>query len=649
LHARLLLSFITDETSSQDSLSNALSTNSTFYDGSELSQRSLTLPRRHNHKRNLSSESTFLISSRDCSPIRRRSPAICYSGSLPRSTHSIPGRSPKRTPLSKQVVESENCHRTKSGEIYNKSTLCTTNDSQTQRFQPSRSNYSGPSSFESGKTSSLVTSGPSSIDSGNKSLSLSRNSGHSSLDGSSHSSASTVAQSQSNHLLNSPKNSPKHRLIKSAKSSQKVTTSTSANGIKSTSFDEPGGESGGMPHSNSNGSITLQVTNNAHGCSNLPNTKIFVQNSPIHTSITFENGKLMENSNVFVINNESTVNAKGEIIASRKSIMNSSPATSPLKTQSQQQQAKRPQAERPQRSCSSGDASSTAPLVRENCFSENDDETGDSLSMISETSPDSSLIPYADDDVIDYVDSRRQHSTVQSPETHRFMRNNIECDKIEMNNSRKLSLQIGSATSATTVPLDHSSSCRGGGGGGANTMIYNNMLKNHYNQQTNLSPVYQHNKMNLFAAYENGQSPQLHASVGNLKDNKQINSDCDLKNSLLNSNPTVNSDSLLNIFHKNIIAVGSEPNLIAMKQSKINNCVKDEKTPTLDSNGLYNFPSLTDLSFNFTSLHAQKILKGGLSVNNSIDTLVELDINKANKSNSNISPSSTICTDFGMV
>lgn len=262
--------------------------------------------------------------------------------------------------------------------------------------------------------------------------------------------------------------------------------------------------------------------------------------------------------------------------------------------------------------------------------------------MISETSPDSSIIPYADDDVIDYVDSRRQHSTVQSPETHRFMRNNIECDKIEMNNSRKLSLQIGSATSATAV--DKSS---------GNTMIYNNMLKNHYNQQTNaiISPVY--NKMNLFAAYENGQSQQspqqLHASVGNLKDNKQINSDCDLKNSLLNSNPTVNSDSLLNIFHKNIIAVGSEPNLIAMKQSKINNCVKDEKTPTLDSNGLYNFPSLTDLSFNFTSLHAQKILKGGLSVNNSIDTLVELDINKANKSNSNISPSSTICTDFGMV
>ncbi|KAL7051767.1 hypothetical protein ACKWTF_004609 [Chironomus riparius] len=650
-----------------DSLSNALSTNSTYYDGSEISQRSLTIPRRHNHKRNLSSESTFLISSRDCSPIRRRSPAICYSGSLPRSTHSIPGRSPKRTPLNKQVVD-ENC-RTKSGEIYHNK--CTGNDpqlSQTQRYQPSRvNNYSGPSSLESGKTSSLVASGPSSIDSGNKSLSLSRNSGHSSLDGSSHGSASTVAQSQSNHILsNSPRSSPKHRLLKTnqgsltpptiiqaSQSKQKVTTSTSANGIKSTSFDESSDKT--MPNSNSNGSITLQVTNNAHGCSGLPNTKIFVQNSPIHTSITFENGKFMENSNVFVINNETTTNSKGEIIASRKSLMNGSPLTSPLKQQQQQQQYNkmRPQAEKAQqqqqqqRNCNSSGSSAT--IGKENCFSENDEaasETGDSLSMISETSPDSSLIPYADDDIADDGDTRRQNN-VQSPENHKFPRNNMNYVNNDEMNNRKLSLQIGSSMT------DKNST-----GNSGNRMIYNNILKNHYNQQTNaiISPVYQHNKMNLFSSHD--QQPQqqqqeqsLYASAGNLKDNKQINSDCDLKNSLLNSNPTINSDSLLNIFHKNIMAVGSEPNLIAMKQNnKINNCVKEEKTPTYDENGLYNFPSLTDLSFNFTSLHAQKILKGGLSVNNSIDTLVELDINKSNnKSNSNLSPSSTICTDFGMV
>jgi hypothetical protein len=525
---------------------------------------------------------------------------------------------------------------------------------QTQRYQPSRSNYSGPSSLESGKTSSLVTSGPSSIDSGNKSLSLSRNSGHSSID--SHGSASTVAQSHSTNLLSSPRSSPKHRLIKSSGvTTSKVTTSTSASGIKSTSFDEPGNgaatatESGLMPSSNSSGSITLQVTNNTHGCPGLPNTKIFVQNSPIHTSITFENGKFMENSNVFVINNETTSNAKGEIIASRKSLMsNSSPATSPLKQQNQQQQQqqqsifKRPQAELKQQR-SSG---SSSTLGKENCFSENDEaasETGDSLSMISETSPDSSLIPYVDDDVTDDGDSRRSNN-VQSPENcHKSF---LPKNNNESMNNRKFSLPLGS----TSTPQSSTTS---------NPMVYNNMLKNHYNQQTNaiISPVYQHNKMNLFS-YEQQPNAFNAGSVGNLKtDMKPINSDCDLKNALLNSNPTINSDSLFNIFQKNIIAVGSEPNLIAMKQ-KINNCAKDvasdEKTPTLDkhdANGLYNFPSLTDLSFNFTSLHAQKILKGGLSVNNSIDTLVELDINKSNthKSNTNLSPSTTICTDFGMV
>lgn len=271
----------------------------------------------------------------------------------------------------------------------------------------------------------------------------------------------------------------------------------------------------------------------------------------------------------------------------------------------------------------------------ENCFSENDEaasETGDSLSMISETSPDSSLIPFADDDVVE-PDSRRQNN-VQSPESHKYTKYLVD----ESMNNRKLSLQIGVSPEKSGSP-----------------MVYNKMLKNHYNQQTNAvgSPAIPNNtnKMNLFS-YENRSQA---GSIGNLKVERS---------NFLNSNPTINSDSLLNIFHKNIIAVGSEPNLITMKQNdgskqKINNCTRespaDEKTPTSegkhDSNGLYNFPSLTDLSFNFTSLHAQKILKGGVSVNNSIDTLVELDINKPNinKSSSNLSPSSTVCTDLGMV
>jgi hypothetical protein len=462
---------------------------------------------------------------------------------------------------------------------------------------------------------------------------LSRNSGHSSLD-SAHGSASTVAQSHG-----SPKSAVKHKLIKSNGTSTttptKVTTSTSSNGIKSTSFDDASSAMAALPNSNSNGSITLQVTNNSVG-SGLPNTKIFVQNSPVRTSITFENGKFMENSNVFVINNETTTNAKGEVIASRKSMMNS--PSSPLK----QQNAQMMRRSEKQRVFGNG---------KENFFSENDEaasETGDSLSMISETSPDSSLIPFVDDDVVE-PDSRRQNN-VQSPESHKYTKNFN--DDLAMNN-RKLSLQLGSPEKS------------------GNGLMYNNMLKNHYNQQTNAitSPSIQNNnnnKMNLFS-YENSLQA---GSVGNLKVEK---SNCSTGN-FLNSNPTINSDSLLNIFHKNIITVGSEPNLITMNKQndngkqKINNCIKesppqqqqqqhsmDEKTPTSEikpePNGLYSFPSLTDLSFNFTSLHAQKILKGGMSVNNSIDTLVELDINKPNnhKSNSNLSPSATICTDFGMV
>jgi hypothetical protein len=587
----------------------------------------------------MSSESTFLLSSRDCSPIRRRSPAICYGGSLPRSTHSIPGRSPKRTPLSKHIIDEKNRAMAKSSEIYEKSSLCGPSHEHTptsSRFQ-SRSIYSGPSSLESGKTSSLVTtSGPSSIDSGNKSLSLSRNSGHSSLD-SSHGSALTVAQSQG-----SPKSVA--RLVKSNAKQVTTSTSTSSSGIKSTSFEDPSSAMT-LPSSTSSGSITLQVTNNSCGSSGLPKTKIFVQNSPIHTSITFENGKLIENSNVFVINNESTLNSRGEVIANRKTIINN--PSSPLKQQNQQQKRIDKQQQQ-QRSFVNG---------KENVFSENDEvasETGDSLSMISEMSPDSSLIPFADDDIIEF-DSRRQNN-VQSPENHQKSNNNNSSSS-PMNNNRKLSLQLGGGSSDKN----------------GSAVVYNNMLKNHYNQQTNaiISPMIQNNtnKMNLFT-YENALQA---GSVGNLKSDLKSNSN------FLNSNPNINSDSLFNIFHKNnIIAVGSEPNLIAMNKQndgtkqKINNCIKDssstavvveEKTPTTmpplptltstDTKELYNFPSLTDLSFNFTSLHAQKILKGGgMSVNNSIDTLCELDINNKpnnHKSNSNLSPSATICTDFGLV
>lgn len=72
--------------------------------------------------------------------------------------------------------------------------------------------------------------------------------------------------------------------------------------------------------------------------------------------------------------------------------------------------------------------------------------------------------------------------------------------------------------------------------------------------------------------------------------------------------------------------LGSEPNI----------CYK-EISPTKE------FPSLNDLTFNFTSLAAQKILKGvGL---NSVDTLVELNMSgNADKQNN----CDVVHTDFGM-
>ncbi len=499
--------------------------------------------------------------------------------------------------------------------------------------------YSGPSSFESGKTS-LITSGPSSIDSGNKSLSLSRNSGHSSLD--SHGSANTV-ENINKLSTNSPKNSPKHKTLAS---NGTTTTITSSNGVKSTSFDDSEGAIG-LPKSTSNGSITLKVTNNS-GSSMLPNTKIVVQNSPAHSVITFENGKLIENSNFLIINNETTTNAKGETLASRKTIVGN---PSPLKQQNPQAQTQtfRRSPLDKQRSFSSG---------KENYFSENDEaasETGDSLSMISETSPDSSLIPYADDEVEDdSLMEHKQNNFNGSPYYESKFTKNINAEQ-SMNNARKLSLQIPSPN-------------------GSNGVVYNNILKNHYNQQTNaiLSPIYQNNqKLNLFS-YEQQQQrlefQQQSANAGSVGElNAKLTKNADLKNLLLNSNPTINSDSLLNMFHKNIVTVGSEPNLIKYNvenKQKFVNCLKitekplekeekeenlNDKTPTVatteEKTTLSNFPSLTDLSFNFTSIHAQKILKGVSSIN-SIDTLVELEMKPNNNINSN---SGTICTDLGMV
>lgn len=612
---------------------------STFYDGSELRHRSSTLPRRH--RRHMSSESTFVISSRDCSPIRRRSPVYC-SGSLPRSTHSIPATSTQtkvqRTIPSKHIINEQNRMTAKSGEIYRSPKKTSTIDNRLSNDRHYRSLNSGPSSYESGKAS--VLSGLSSIE--DEKVSYSRTSGHSSLE--SHPSISTIATSKTGSRSTytngtcSPKFSPKHQLGKSkltmeSNGRMKSTATSTMNGPNINRSDDQsvpvlGKPPIGIPNSNSNSSITLQVTTSNE--SQIPNTKIFVQNSPVRSVITLENGKLLDNSNVYIINNETTTNGNGEII--KRSI---SKQSSPAKMR----------------------ASSKRDKENEFLLSENDmaSETCDSLSFISETSPESSIIPTPTPEPFgsDSIENCKFTKNVNNDAT--------------MNNGRKFSLPVSNA----------------------NNIVYKNVLKN----VNDISPTSPLNNRNVFTLDEmvvekietiNLERNTIAGSVGNLrfieKNEKIINSNCDLKMSpydpgcgnmtKLNSNPAINTDSIAQILSKNLIAVGSEPNLANLAinsngdcKQKINNGDKSVEKETVDRrfsvsrensindrDELYNFPSLSDLSFNFTSLAAQKILKG-VSIN-SIDTLVELNMAQEKQQNNvtatNAAPQA-ICTDYGMV
>lgn len=515
----------------------------------------------------------------------------------------------------------------KSGEIYRSPKKTGTLDNRLSIDRHYRSLNSGPSSYESGKAS--VLSGLSSIE--DEKVSYSRTSGHSSLD--SHPSISTIATSK-NGIRSayasgncSPKFSPKHHLGKSklTMDSRMKSTATSTCNTPSRS-DEAAPVLGkppiGIPNSNSNSSITLQVTTSNE--SQIPNTKIFVQNSPVRSVITLENGKLLDNSNVYIINNETTTNGNGELI--KRSI---SKQNSPAKVHTKRNKE------------------------NELLLSENDmaSETCDSLSFISETSPESSIMPTPTPEPF----------TTDSIENCKFTKN-VNNDAT-MNNGRKFSLPISNT----------------------NNIVYKNVLKN-VNDMMPTSPL---NNKNVFALDEmvvekietlNLERNTIAGSVGNLrfneKNEKIINSNCDLKMSpyepvrgnmtKLNSNPAINSDSIAQILSKNMIAVGSEPNLAINSngdcKQKINNGDKIGKEPVdrrfsvsrengiNDRDELYNFPSLSDLSFNFTSLAAQKILKG-VSIN-SIDTLVELNMAQEKQQNNVATTNATtqaICTDYGMV
>lgn len=192
--------------------------------------------------------------------------------------------------------------------------------------------------------------------------------------------------------------------------------------------------------------------------------------------------------------------------------------------------------------------------------------------------------------------------TIKNTNTLNKTNNDFE---ISTMNNRKLSLQIPSSK---------------------DSLNYKNVLKN-------IPPTSTYS--NQFNSCSNPSSPivaksyeSFTNSVGSFYEkNSSVGS---VRHSLDQSKLLDKSNSILNM-------QGSEPNLCLEKIAQHTSTVVED---------IYNFPSLNDLSFNFTSLAAQKILKG-VSIN-SVDTLVELNMaaspNGEKQNNCDLHH-----TDFGIV
>lgn len=360
---------------------------------------------------------------------------------------------------------------------------------------------SGPSSIEShksSKTGSSLTSGPSSIES-----------------------HKTVIN---RHLIDSPKGDSRSlRRHHYKKESTKIKTSPKTVAAPS------------MPHSSS---FTLQVTTNQNGVklnkinatttTGGNNTKIFVQNSPVRSVITFENGQSSSNPNVVVINGEEE---QPKCTSTTEKTNNDVPTTEsrPSKNTNHQQ------------------------------------SLNNSRDMINETKSET------------------------------------------MNNSRKLSLQLPCKDSLNyhNVIKNVSAGC-------------NNQFNSTSNPDSPITPSFREFSKNTLFTSTPPSPTKSYEGIPNLSTGKYIKNDVGSKTSLEKSFTSLD---------KNIM--GSEPNI----------CLKDKTLTRENSTG--QFPSLSDLSFNFTSLAAQKILKG-VSIN-SIDTLVELNMAAEKQNNCDV-----VHTDFGL-
>ncbi|XP_049866322.1 uncharacterized protein LOC126367012 [Pectinophora gossypiella] len=628
---------VATQTNSKESLQSQTSYVSSYYDGSEISNRSSTLPRRH--KRHLSTESGLAGSVHyDHSPIRQSSPS---SGSLPRSTLS-------RSSTNKTILDHFGSPQRGSDPKLRDSP-----SGSLRRVDYSHSDHimstSGPSSLESTTTQRTPRKDKTQSDQNSpmkRSYHTNSSSGHSSLE--SHISDRTLKPSPSHNthsapglsraqslvkvqsLQSSPKSLHKYRTkppmvggetVKNGKntspktspkncpSTPKKTATPLHNKTLGNKVENPTM----MATSNSNNSITLKVTTNTISQNGGTNTKVYVQNSPVRSVITFENGKVTETSNgsnIYIINDDR------QVVSVQNGVTN--------------QTSKNP----------------------------------------TETSFD--------------VCVEKNKQKFQEPEPIKVQENKFNKNSMNdtgMNNNRKLSLQIGGAANN-------------------NSFIYKNQLNNTNEVTSNpASPAIHNNIHNLeTTTASNPSTPtksydNIIGSLGSLRYQKNslsstngglqanINSNSELKSvdllkkaaalQMLNGLPNVNnrmsSESIANLLTKGMdqkpTVLGSEPNLALKNQEPVKdintsteklNCLENkQKRYSLsqeskkENQDFYNFPSLSDLSFNFTSLAAQKILKG-VSIN-SVDTLVELNMAANNSEKQNNREVAAVCTDFGLV
>lgn len=410
-----------------------------------------------------------------------------------------------------------------------------------------------------------------------------------------------------NGKVPSPKNSPKN-----CPSTPKKTATPLHNRTLAAKCENP--TSTLLANSNSNNSITLKVTTNTMSQNGGTNTKVYVQNSPARSVITFENGKVTETSNggnnIYIINDD------------------------------------RPVVPNPQNGVAKQAAKDPTETSFEECI-ENSKHKLQDVEPIKE-------------------------------QENKFNKNSM--NDIGMNNNRKLSLQIGGTPNNKNF-------------------IYKNQLNNTTEAVSNPASPAIHNNINnidITANHSNPSTPtksydNVIGTLGSLKYQKNslsttngglipnLNSNSELKSvdllkkaaamQMLNGFPNINnrmsSDSLANLLTKGDqkpIVLGSEPNLALKNQDNIKyintsmeklNCIENKQKrfslsqeTKKENQDFYNFPSLSDLSFNFTSLAAQKILNG-VSIN-SVDTLVELNM-AANPEKQNNRDVAAVCNDFGLV